>query len=118
MKNKKTLAYDISAVALVVLFSFLLGFLPSFITTDGNFFILSSPEIEAEYSLFEDRTIELGYASVIVEDGTVRIENSTCGDKICERTGAISKAGESIICVPNRISIVVWGETEVDSVAG
>lgn len=116
LKTKITVA-DFIIIAVVIGLSFLLGLLPGFSGGRGETFVISCPEMNAEYSLFEDRTIELGYADVIVEEGTVRVEKSSCRDGICEEQGRISKAGESIICVPNRLKITVSGDSEVDAVA-
>ena len=116
LKTKITVA-DFIISSAVVGFSCLLGLLPGFLGGRGETFVVSCPEMTAEYSLYENRTIELGYADIVVEDGTVRVEDSTCRDGICENEGRISKAGESIICVPNRLKITVSGDSEVDAVA-
>ena len=52
-------------------------------------------------------------------DGTVSVTESNCGDKTCMRTGKISKRGEAIICVPNKIIVEIKGsnkESDVDAV--
>lgn len=116
LKTKITVA-DFIIISAVVGLSFLLGLLPGFLVGRGETFVVSCPEMTAEYSLYENRTIELGYADIVVEDGTVRVEDSTCRDGICENEGRISRAGESIICVPNRLKITVSGNSEVDAVA-
>lgn len=54
-----------------------------------------------------------------VENGTVSVIESGCGDKTCMRTGKISKRGEAIICVPNKIIVEIKGnssESDVDAV--
>lgn len=52
-------------------------------------------------------------------NGTVSVAESGCGDKICMRTGKISKRGEVIICVPNKVIVEIKGstkESDVDAV--
>lgn len=52
-------------------------------------------------------------------DGAVSVTESNCGDKTCMRTGKISKRGEAIICVPNKIVVEIKGsskESDVDAV--
>ena len=52
-------------------------------------------------------------------DGAVSVKESNCGDKTCMRTGKISKRGEAIICVPNKIVVEIKGsskESDVDAV--
>ncbi len=47
-----------------------------------------------------------------VENGTVRICENDCGDLTCVRTGAISRKGEAIICMPKKIVVEIKGESE------
>lgn len=52
-------------------------------------------------------------------DGAVSVTASGCGDRTCMRTGKISKQGEVIICVPNKIIVEIKGspkESDVDAV--
>lgn len=52
-------------------------------------------------------------------DGAVSVTESNCGDKTCMRTGKISKRGEAIICVPNKVIVEIKGsskESDVDAV--
>jgi hypothetical protein len=71
------------------------------------------------YPLNQNREIEiegkLGTAKIIIEDGRVKILNSPCPLKICERKGWISKKGDFIICIPNRIVIKITGK-EYDAI--
>ncbi len=116
MKIKRFLP-DIAVVGAAVVLSFLIGLLPSFFYAQGNTFTVSDNGKVSEYVLSENREIILEHCKVIVEDGTVRVEDSDCKDKVCENFGRISKAGESIICIPNRLSVKISGGGEVDSVA-
>jgi len=51
-----------------------------------------------------------GFLFVQVKDEKVRVIKSTCPDKLCVKQGWIDKPGESIVCLPNRISITIVGE--------
>ena len=75
-------------------------------------------EAQQVYALAEDRMIELdGVGTIIIADGGVHVENMQCPDKVCERFGIISKAGESIICVPNQLVIEIQGDGGLDGIA-
>lgn len=52
-------------------------------------------------------------------DGAEVID-STCPNQVCVHTGHISRAGQSIVCLPARISVTLSGGTEdgVDAVLG
>ena len=59
-----------------------------------------------------------GHLNVEMSNGKVRVTDSTCKDKLCIREGAISKVGDTIICLPNRISISIEGEnSNIDTVS-
>ena len=59
------------------------------------------------YSLFEDNTINLDGNTVIITNGTVKMQSADCPLKICERHSAISKKGESIICLPHKVIVEI-----------
>mgnify|MGYP000185010658 FL=1 len=73
------------------------------------------------YSLSEDREFDiegpLGHTHVVIEDGTVRVTESPCREKICIAAGAVSQADEWVSCLPNRVFLRVQGgeETAVDA---
>jgi hypothetical protein len=74
-------------------------------------------------SLDEDIEYEIqGFISkniLIIENGKARMKEAGCPDKLCVKQGEISKAGESIICLPNRIIVSVEGgeESGIDATA-
>ncbi len=47
--------------------------------------------------------------TLVVEDGAAHVEDSTCPDLICQHHAPISKAGESIVCLPGQVSVTVEG---------
>jgi hypothetical protein len=51
----------------------------------------------------------LGETVVEIEDGSVRVISSPCPEKICVKTGRISKPGQWIACLPNRVFISIQG---------
>ncbi len=72
-------------------------------------------EVIYNLPLDEDRTIEIeGIGKVIIADSTVKLIESTCPDHLCELQGEISSAGESIICLPNKLIITIKGDSEWD----
>ncbi|MCD6254221.1 MAG: NusG domain II-containing protein [Thermotogae bacterium] len=58
------------------------------------------------------------YLSTLVVDGSkekVRLVDSNCPLKICERTGWVGIGG-SIVCVPNKIVVKVEGKTKASEI--
>lgn len=45
----------------------------------------------------------------LLETGRVRVIESTCPDKVCVRSGWISRSGQAIVCLPNRIVVRIEG---------
>ncbi len=45
-----------------------------------------------------------------VENETITCDNADCPDKICVQTGAISKPGEIIACLPHKLIIEIKSE--------
>ena len=52
---------------------------------------------------------EFGENTVVIEDGEVFVANSNCENKHCERQ-KISAASRSLVCLPNRLSVIVEGK--------
>ena len=50
-----------------------------------------------------------GGLTLAIANGAVRVSEAGCRDKICVRMAAISRAGEWIACVPNRLIVRVEG---------
>jgi hypothetical protein len=57
-----------------------------------------------------------GSATLLTEAGRVRMLSSQCRDKICIKQGWISKPGESIICLPERIVVTIEGAGAIDAI--
>ena len=75
----------------------------------------------ARYPLNRDGTFVLngGSNTLVIENGEAWISEANCPDKLCMGFGKISKNGEVIVCLPNRLIVVIEdGEAaEVDAVA-
>ena len=72
------------------------------------------------YALEKDQTVTVeqdGRTNVIViQDGTVHMASSTCKNQICVEHAPITKTNESILCLPNQVSIEITGgeDGEID----
>ena len=52
-----------------------------------------------------------GYTlTVTAEDGGLRVSEADCPTQDCVHTGAISRSGQSIVCLPARIIIQLTGD--------
>ena len=68
----------------------------------------------AEYSLSENATHELngGTNILVIENGKAYLSDANCPDKLCVHQGKISRTGEVITCLPNKLTVTVFGAEE------
>ena len=86
------------------------------ITVDG--------ELYGVYDLLEDQTITIKNGDktnqVVIEGAKVHMESASCHNQICVEHSAISLAGDSIVCLPNRVVVEIAGNNggEADVISG
>ena len=66
----------------------------------------------ANNKTLELKVSENAVSIVEFKDGKVRIKEAQCPDKVCVKTGWISKPGEVIVCLPYKIVIKISGERQ------
>ena len=76
------------------------------VTVDG--------ETVAEYPLYIDGvyTLNGGTNILTIENGTARMSYSDCPDHVCEITGKVRFVGETIVCLPNKLTVTVTGNSD------
>jgi hypothetical protein len=52
----------------------------------------------------------LGVTVVVIKDGKAAVVDSPCPDKLCVHMAAVSKPGQWIACLPNRVFVRVRGD--------
>ena len=58
-----------------------------------------------------------GENTLVIKDGTAQVTEANCPDKICVHHPAIQRSGESIICLPHRLTVSIVndsGDNEID----
>lgn len=45
-----------------------------------------------------------------IKDNKVRFKHSDCPDKICINTGWLSQPGQTAVCLPNKMSVIIKAE--------
>ena len=68
----------------------------------------------AEYSLSKNGTYPLngGTNILVIENGKAYLTDANCPDKLCIHQGKISRTGETITCLPNKLTVTVFGAKE------
>ncbi|WLD76108.1 NusG domain II-containing protein [Mogibacterium neglectum] len=75
------------------------------------------------YSLSEDKTIAVKQGNKLnvirIKHGYVTMSEASCQNQVCVKHKAISKTGESIICLPNKVVVSIGGKeaNKYDSVS-
>lgn len=72
--------------------------------------IIVDGEVKEIISLDEAYEKEINGVVICCEKGEIFIKESDCPDKVCVRSGRISKSGEGIICAPNRVAVKIDGK--------
>jgi hypothetical protein len=71
---------------------------------------------ESYYPLDRDREIDvpgpLGVSRIVIEHGSVRFVDSPCPNKTCVHSGAVSRAGSGVACLPNGVMVTIEGRLE------
>lgn len=102
----------IFCVALIALSVFLVAYLTS---KDGEYAVVRIGDGEKMYySLKTDGKYPIlgGKNVLIVKDGEAYMSHADCPDKTCVRTGKISKTGQNIVCLPNKVYVSIIGAEE------
>ncbi len=72
------------------------------------------------YSLDKDQTITIGEDDweniLVIKDGKANMTKADCPDKICVNHAAISKKGETIVCLPHKVVVEVINQGKTQSV--
>lgn len=57
--------------------------------------------------------------TVIIGSDSVRVVDAHCPDKLCEHSGTITRAGQSIVCLPSKVSVtLISNNSTLDAVVG
>lgn len=109
---------DIIVVAGVIVIGAVLLFVLFFIRQPGSTVVVSVDGKEvASYALSDTVDVEVasltdgmtGSNRLIIRDGEAWIEEADCPDRLCVNQGRISHTGESIVCLPHRVTIRIEG---------
>lgn len=110
--NKKLVA-DIVLIAAILVIALSVFLVKELSRKDGESVRVSiDGEVVAEYSLSADAEYSLNGGSniLVIENGEAYIKWADCPGQVCVRDGKISRTGQRITCLKNRIVIEVIGD--------
>ncbi len=103
---------DIFLIAAILVFSLMILALFSLIRDDGSYVVVRVEGVEvARYDLDKDgeHLLNGGTNILTIENGQAYISRASCPDGLCMRMGRVEKSGETIICLPNKLTVTVLG---------
>lgn len=111
---------DILLIAgiLIVAFAGLLVF--HFTQKNGDMVVVTvDGVVYKEYPLNKEIAVDItgangGTNHLVIKDGYADVTDASCPDKICVKSRKISKTGESIICLPNKVVVKIEGNNSGD----
>ena len=112
--NRKhtTLVRDTLLILTLLLIGIILLFVLRGQSNEGSYVIIMyQNEEKARFSLASDGiyNINNGKNKIEILGGKVRMTYADCPDELCIRQGWIEYDGQSIICLPNKITVMVSG---------
>lgn len=100
---------DIILITAIIIFALFFYFIYSnMFTSSGNVEIMYNGKTVETHQLTENTVFSVNYApnvKIEIKDGKVKVISSDCPDKVCVNTGTISKAGQTIVCLPNKLTV-------------
>ena len=122
--DKRRIRNDYLLIAVVLAIAAALFFVVIFIRRAGGRVVVRvNGEVSATYPLTEDRAVTIegegGTNLLVIEDGKACVSDADCPDKLCVNQGKIRYSGQSIVCLPHRLTVVIedGAEDDIDSVA-
>ena len=115
--QNKTNGYrlDIIVIASILLATLSLLLILNLTKKEGALAVVEiDGQVVAEYPLYKEGVFSLngGTNVLVVEDGTAYLNYSSCPDHTCENIGKIRYVGETIVCLPNKVTITIIGDAE------
>lgn len=111
-RKHPTLIRDMILIIAVLAVGVVLMFVLRGRNTEGSYVVVMfQNEEKARYSLASDGVYDINDGKNVIEilDGKVRMLEADCHDRYCVRQGWIGYDGQSIICLPNMITVMVTG---------
>ncbi len=106
---------DIILIASILLIAIAFFLIVELTKEEGAGVVVKVDGVEvAEYSLSKSGTYPLngGTNILVIEDGRAYLSDANCPDKLCVHQGKISRTGEVITCLPNKLTVTVFGAEE------
>lgn len=118
MNRKAFSAPAVIICAVLLVLSAVVILLQNFGADAKNVGIYKDGKIIATLPLDEDAEYKISGADITVkiQNGAAFIQETSCKCKTCQNFGKLSKAGQTAVCLPNKVHIEILGDSGVDAV--
>lgn len=121
--NVDNLWKPLAGDSIVLVIALIIAFLPFFRmhNNKSEYFVVEHNgtvlhKISANIDTVLNITTPEGSLVVKINGGKGAIVQSSCPNKICVHTGWIDKPGQSVICIPNKITLYISGKSDYDAI--
>lgn len=117
-KNRRPdliLAAGITAIGFLILVVVLVSARPGKVVTvsvDGQCVAELKLDKNTEYTI---EGYDGGSNLLVIQNGSAWIEEASCPDGLCRKMGKISRSGQSIICLPNRVVVAIENASSAEA---
>ena len=114
---------DLIMIAALLLVVSLIGVCVYVFRADGDMVeVRIDGELYGTYPLSQDKVIEIRTGEddehlnvVVIKDGRASVTEADCPDGICSAHKPVWREGESIVCLPNKVTVTVVREGDADA---
>lgn len=111
---------DLIIIAIVIVVSIASWLFLQFSKTEGGYVVVTVNGKETEsFSLNKDAEITLkngdGYNILVIKDGTAKIKEASCPDKLCVKQHEVKYNGEALVCLPNKTTVKVVADNNPET---
>ena len=111
-KGRSRLLRDIALILVILAVATVILLVSSSRKEEGAYVVVMVQNKEvARYSLVINGIYDIngGTNTIEIEDGRVRMLEAFCPNHLCIRQGWIHLEGQSIVCLPNKVTVIVRG---------
>ena len=115
--GKKKVFADIILICILLVLALSVFLVVELTRREGAYVVVSIDGGEVcRYSLSEDGEFLLngGTNTLVISGGKAYISQADCPDGLCVSQGKISRTGQTVVCLPNRVMLRIVGAEDAD----
>ena len=115
--GKKKVFADIILICILLVLALSVFLVVELTRREGAYVVVSIDGGEVcRYALSEDGefTLNGGTNTLVISGGKAYISEADCPDGLCVSQGKISRTGQTVVCLPNRVMLRIVGADEAD----